>query len=87
MSQEWKERMNPARIERRYQFADYDSLRVFLDDAADLSEEIGYYPDMGFGKDYVNIVIYAEDGEKDINDQHRQFASKLDQFHSAKTLN
>ena len=57
MSDQWQERKRPVRLERRYQFADYSTLRDFLDSAAEISERIDFFPDMGFGKDYVNITI------------------------------
>lgn len=84
MIDDWKERTNPARLERRYIFPDYDTLRAFLDEAAELSEKIGYYPDMGFGKDYVNITVYAEEGDDTVDDAKRDFAGQLDELHAAK---
>ena len=61
MSDNWQERSRPPRLERRYLFENYEKLRDFLDRAADLSEAEDYYPDMGFGRDYVNITIHVED--------------------------
>ena len=78
MSSEWKERNRPNRLEKQYQFADYEALRDFLDRAAEISEKEDYYPDMGFGRDYVNVTIHApEDGDA-VTDQQRQFAAQLD---------
>ena len=34
MSSEWKERKRPNRLEKQYQFEDYEALRDFLDRAA-----------------------------------------------------
>ena len=78
MSQEWQERTRPVRLERRYEFQDYSTLRDFLDKAAELSEKDDLYPDMGFGRDYVHITIHLEDGVETISDSQREFASKLD---------
>ena len=78
MSQEWQERTRPVRLERRYEFQDYSTLRDFLDRAAELSEKDDLYPDMGFGRDYVNITIHLEDGVETISDSQREFATKLD---------
>jgi len=78
MSQQWQERTRPVRLERRYEFQDYNTLRDFLDKAAELSEEVDLYPDMGFGRDYVNITIHLEDGVETISDSQHEFASKLD---------
>ena len=78
MSQEWQERTRPVRLERRYEFQDYHTLRDFLDKAAELSEEADMYPDMGFGRDYVNITIHLEDGVETISEMQHEFASRLD---------
>ena len=78
MSQQWQERARPVRLERRYDFKDYSTLRDFLDRAAELSEKEGLYPDMGFGRDYVNITIHVEEGEEHLGDLHRRFAEQLD---------
>jgi len=83
MSNEWQERKRPNRLERRYDFPDYDTLRDFLDRAADLSESEGYYPDMGFGRDYVNVTIHAEEGTEQVGEFHRRFAQSLDALYSA----
>jgi len=80
MSDQWQERKRPVRLERRYQFDDYSALRDFLDNAAEISERIDYFPDMGFGKDYVNITIHLIEGETELSDLQRQFASQLDQL-------
>ena len=80
MSSEWKERNRPIRLERQYQFDNYEELREFLERAADLSESEGYYPDMGFGRDYVNVTIHAEEGEDTLGDNRYQFANKLDEL-------
>ncbi|MGB5439205.1 MAG: 4a-hydroxytetrahydrobiopterin dehydratase [Gammaproteobacteria bacterium] len=78
MKEQWRERSRPVRLERRYEFQDYNSLRDFLDRAADLSEREGLYPDMGFGRDYVNMTIHAEDGEEALSNEKHQFAQQLD---------
>ncbi len=78
MSQQWQERARPERLERRYQFVDYASLRDFLERAAELSEREGLYPDMGFGKDYVNMTIHGDDDDNTLGDQQRRLAQKLD---------
>lgn len=80
MSQQWKERKRPVRLERRYEFSSYDELRDFLDQAAELSEKKGLYPDMGFGRDYVNITIHAEEGQESIAPEQRQYAEQLEQL-------
>ena len=84
MSEHWEQRNRPVRLERRYQFDNYNALRDFLDRAAELSEKNGLYPDMGFGQDYVNMTIYVEEGKTDLDDNHHSFAQQLDALLSAK---
>lgn len=84
MSESWKQRDRPVRLERRYQFDTYDELRDFLDRAAELSERDGLYPDLGFGRDYVNMTIYVEDGKTNLDDSQHRFAQKLDALLSVK---
>ena len=78
MSSDWKERKRPNRLEKQYQFEDYEALRDFLDRAAELSEKQEYYPDMGFGRDYVNVTIHAPEDSEAVTDEQRQFAEQLD---------
>ena len=80
MNHEWQERTRPVRLERRYEFQDYSTLRDFLERAADLSEREGLYPDMGFGRDYVNITIHVDDGVETLGDEQHRFARELDQL-------
>ncbi len=62
-SLKWQQFDRPPRLERRYLFDGYTELRAFLDQAADLFESMELYPDMSFGRDYVNITIHGyEDG-------------------------
>lgn len=49
-----------APLSWRYEFASYDETRRFLDQLADLSKRENFYPNMNFGKTYVNISIDAE---------------------------
>ncbi|MEO5344253.1 MAG: 4a-hydroxytetrahydrobiopterin dehydratase [Gammaproteobacteria bacterium SHHR-1] len=78
MSQNWQKRSRPERLERRYLFADYSRLRDFLDRAAELSEQQGLYPDMGFGRDYLNITIHADPDTGQLGPQEEGFARLLD---------
>jgi pterin-4a-carbinolamine dehydratase len=78
MSEQWQERKRPVRLERRYEFPDYGSLRDFLDRAAELSDREGLYPDMGFGRDYVNVTIHLAEGAEELGPEQRRFAEQLD---------
>ncbi len=80
MSNEWKERARPTRLEKRYEFDSYEDLRTFLDQAADLSEKENLYPDLGFTRDYVNVTIYPDAGSETLTERQRDFAKSLDKL-------
>ena len=80
MSNQWQERIRPVRLERRYEFPDYDSLRDFLDRAAEVSEREGLFPDMGFGRDYVNVTIHSDDKTDELGESQRRLAQAYDKL-------
>ena len=43
-----------------------------------MSEREGLYPDMGFGKDYVNMTIHGDDDDNTLGDLQRRLAQELD---------
>ena len=82
MSADWRERKRPLCLEKRYEFGGYSILRDFLDQAAELSEREEFYPDMGFGRDYVNVTIHGDEGSDSLTDQQRRFAEQLDTLYA-----
>ena len=80
MNNLWQERIRPVRLERRYEFPDYNSLRDFLDSAAEISEREGLFPDMGFGKDYVNVTIHTDEKTNQLGEPQRRLAVAYDEL-------
>ena len=76
----WDERKRPVRLERRFEFESYSETRDFLDRLGTLSDTRKIYPDISFGKDYVNITIRPESQENDsiLTDLEYQYASEID---------
>ena len=58
----WKLVAHPPSLFRRYEFASYAETREFLDGLTLLSEETLLFPDLGFGKTYVNVTLRADGG-------------------------
>jgi pterin-4a-carbinolamine dehydratase len=85
MNHQWQERVRPVRLERRYEFDDYQALRDFLDRAAEVSEREGLYPDMGFGKDYVNMTIHSDETSGVLEAAQHRLAEALDLLNAAQT--
>lgn len=74
----WRRRERPPRLERRLEFPDYEQLRDFLDGAAELSEATDVYPNMSFGRTYVNLTLFADEDSGDISAEAQQFAERID---------
>jgi pterin-4a-carbinolamine dehydratase len=82
MTHQWQERDRPPRLERRYEFSDYGRLRDFLDRAAEISEREGLYPDMGFGRDYVNMTIHSDENSGALEPLQHRLAEALDRLNN-----
>ena len=74
----WKERKRPICLEKRFEFDSYDLTRNFLDKLGDYSEAIQRFPDISFGRTYVNITIRPVDEDGVLGDADRALASKID---------
>ena len=76
----WEQRSRPFRLEKRYEFDTYQQTRDFLDRLGELSESNKIFPDISFGKTYVNITLRPESEAKDaaITDIEFKFASDID---------
>ena len=75
------ERAQP--LNRRYDFASYAQTRDFLDQMADLSKREDYYPNVSFGKTYVNVSIDGE-GQAALHQRNSSFIADMDALASAK---
>ncbi len=80
MSNNWKVRKRPVRLERRFEFDSYDDTRDFLDLAAELAEKEDYYPDMSFGRTHVSITLKSEEEESEVNENIKRYAEMLDEL-------
>ena len=80
----WQERNRPKRLERRFEFDNYELTRDFLDQLGNLSEEKNIFPDISFGKTYANITLRPENEEQDAALMQRdyEFASKIDELYN-----
>jgi len=76
--EKWNRRKRPDRLERRFEFDDYDGTRDFLDCLGEYCEEEKRFPDISFGKKYVNITLRPEDSDSELTDSDLKFASEID---------
>jgi len=80
MNDTWAERKRPVRLERRFEFDNYDQTREFLDKAADLAEREDYYPDMNFAQTRVSMTLYPKDEGDVITEAMYQYAKTIDEL-------
>ena len=73
----WTEVEKPPLLHRRFEFAAYSETRAFLDRLAGLSKDTGLYPDLSFGRTYVNVTVYGSDGAA-VDAQAREFAARAE---------
>ncbi len=78
MEQPWTHRQRPERLERRIEFDDYDTTRLFLERLGELSERERRYPDISFGRTYVNLTLRAEAEDDPIGEPDHGFAACID---------
>ena len=78
MDQPWTQRSRPDRLERRIEFADYETTRDFLARLESLSEQHSRYPDISFGRTYVNITVRPQGEGSSLEDGDHGFAAAID---------
>jgi 4a-hydroxytetrahydrobiopterin dehydratase len=78
MDPSWTHRQRPERLERRITFDDYEPTRRFLERLEQLSAAETRYPDISFGRTYVNLTVrpLLDDGPVQPDDQ--AFAARID---------
>ncbi|MFN5118694.1 MAG: 4a-hydroxytetrahydrobiopterin dehydratase [Cyanobacteriota bacterium] len=78
MDQPWTQRSRPDRLERRIEFDDYETTREFLERLNALSEQQNRFPDISFGRTYVNLTIRAEAEGDPVGEAEHQLAAAID---------
>ena len=75
----WNQRESPFRIEKRFEFDEYQSISKFMKKIDELCKEKNIYPNISFGKNFVSVTIFLE-SEK-ISKIEKSFSSQLDIFY------
>ena len=78
----WKLKNRPVCLERRFEFKTYEETRNFLDRLGEFSEKVNRFPDISFGKTYVNITLRPEEDtdEEEIKSSDYDFANEIDRL-------
>ena len=75
----WNHRESPSRIEKRFEFEEYQKISIFLKKIDELCKEKNIYPNISFGKNFVGITIFL-DSEKS-SQIEKDFSNQIDSFY------
>lgn len=83
MQQPWTPRPKPEkaeRLERRIEFSNYATTRDFLERLNNLSEQLQRFPDISFGRTYVNLTVRPDRDDDDalIGSEDHDFVQQID---------
>ena len=79
---QWNERKRPVCLEKRFEFSTYGDTRGFLDRLGCLSEAQDRFPDLSFGKTYVNVTLrpLSDDDDAALTSDDHAFAQRIDEL-------
>ena len=66
----WKQKESPSRIEKRFEFEEYQKISIFLKRIEELCKEKNIYPNISFGKNFVSISIFLDTKEIPSNEKN-----------------
>ncbi|MCP9887790.1 4a-hydroxytetrahydrobiopterin dehydratase [Cyanobium sp. ATX 6A2] len=81
MEQPWTPRPKPEQaewLERRLEFSDYAGTRSFLERLNALCESEQRFPDISFGRTYVNLTLRPEAEGEGVGTLEHDFAAAID---------
>ena len=73
----WDEKKSPLRLERRFEFDNYQQSSKFMKEIDSLCKENKIYPNISFGTKFVSITILPDIEE--ISVEEREFTAKINE--------
>ena len=73
----WDEKKSPLRLERRFEFDNYQQSSKFMKEIDSLCKENKIYPNISFGTKFVSITILPDIEE--ISVEEREFIVKINE--------
>ena len=73
----WDEKKSPLRLERRFEFDNYQQSSKFMKEIDSLCKEKKIYPNISFGTKFVSITILPDIEE--ISVEEREFTVKINE--------
>ena len=74
----WRIDNKPPVMTRQFTFESYEQTRSFINHLAELSEKMGYYPNLTFSQSQATVTIYTD--EKKLGVAEYDFAHETDQI-------
>ena len=71
----WEERKSPSRLERRFEFDNYQQSSQFMRYIDSLCKENKIYPNISFGSKFVSITIFLD--QEEISKREKEFTTKI----------
>lgn len=75
---QWRRRERPLRLDRRFEFPDYDATAAFTERAGALSETTGIYPNLSFGRTHASMTLFADEETGTLTPEIEAFARAID---------
>ena len=72
----WNQKESPLRIEKRFEFENFQYISKFMALVDELCKAQNIYPNISFGKTFVSITIFIEEGKLD--SLENDFAKNID---------
>ena len=73
----WEERKSPLRIERRFEFDNYQQSSKFMKEIDSLCKENQIYPNISFGSKFLSVTIFCD--LEEVSTKEREFTFKIDE--------
>ena len=72
----WELRKSPSRIEKRFEFDNYQTISQFMKKIEELCKSKNIYPNISFGKNFVSFSLFIESNE--ISNFENDFSKNID---------
>ena len=72
----WDLKESPSRIEKRFEFDNYQKISLFMSKIEELCKSQNLYPNISFGKNFVSITLFIE--SKEISNLENDFSKNID---------
>ena len=74
----WNYRESPLRIEKRFEFENYENTSKFMTKIDELCKTKSIYPNISFGKNFVSFTIFIESST--LSTMEDEFSKKIDKI-------